>query len=330
MSSFVDISNLYANQYKTVIKFTHVWSEKVVSFKAFLTEYNDEYNTEWNSEQVYGRNDPIQTFKSTTRNIGLGWDVPAASFEEAAENMSRAALLVKFLYPTYDGSIQAAQTISRPPLVRVSFQNLIQGIGKDGLLCTMGGISFSPDLDAGWFDVGEGISTRNSSKSPLLYPKLINFNCQLTIMHESSIGWDTDSNFGISENLENFPFLNNENKIDESLLGSFELAEKSRWVPPQDRERFENYISADDLSPETLQARANFKQKSDRNVRKIKNKKVALSSGIFAGDLEQSDQIKEVESQEKSTNPQESSSPARAPTAEQEANLDQVLANLGK
>jgi hypothetical protein len=317
--SFVDISNLYANQYKTIIKFTHVWSDKVVSFKAFLTDYSDDYNTEWNTEQVYGRNDPIQTFKSTSRTINLGWDVPAASFEEAAENMSRAALLVKFLYPTYDGANQSAQTISRPPLVRVSFQNLIQGIGQEGLLCTMDGISFSPDLDAGWFDVG-GINTLNTSKTPLLYPKLINFNCKLTIMHESSIGWNTDSNFGISENLENFPFLNNENKIDESLLGSFELAQKSRWVPPQDRERFENYISADGSSPTALQG--TNQAAAERAVQEAVDNADAR--------FEQSDKAKEVESQEKSTNPQESSSPAPAPTAEQEANLDQVLANLGK
>ena len=317
MSSFVDISNLYANQYKTVIKFTHVWSEKVVSFKAFLTEYNDEYNTEWNSEQVYGRNDPIQTFKSTSRTINLGWDVPAASFEEAAKNMSRAALLVKFLYPTYDGANQSAQTISRPPLVRVSFLNLIQGIGQEGLLCTMDGISFSPDLDAGWFDVGDGISTLNASKSPLLYPKLINFNCKLTIMHESSIGWNTDSNFGISENLENFPFLDNENKIDESLLGSFEPAEKSRWVPPQDRERSENHISADDLSKTALQV-----------LVKVAEHERAVQEAVdnHGARLEQSDKAKEAKSQNKSTNPGEGGTPRVGFSKDQF--LDKVTAGL--
>lgn len=276
MSSFVDISNLYANQYKTVIKFAHVWSEKVVSFKAFLTEYNDEYNTEWNSEQVYGRNDPIQTFKSTTRTISLGWDVPAASFEEAAENMSRAALLVKFLYPTYDGSTQAAQTISRPPLVRVSFQNLIQGIGKDGLLCTMGGISFSPDLDAGWFDVGEGISTLNSSKSPLLYPKLINFNCQLTIMHESSIGWDTNSNFGNSE-LENFPFLNTDNMATPSSLGNFIKPDFKRIFEESDAlataVRASNSLDASDTDQDNFIADTPGVTQSDKKKKRRSQKK---------------------------------------------------------
>lgn len=290
MSSFADISNLYANQYKTVIKFTHVWSEKVVSFKAFLTEYNDEYNTEWNSEQVYGRNDPIQTFKSTTRNIGLGWDVPAASFEEAAENMSRAALLVKFLYPTYDGSTQAAQTISRPPLVRVSFQNLIQGIGKDGLLCTMGGISFSPDLDAGWFDVGEGISTPNSSKSPLLYPKLINFNCQLAIMHESSIGWDTDSNFGISENLENFPFLNPDNKANPDNLGDFKNPDFKKIFSESDAfaavQRASNSPDAFDTDQDAFDTDNTGVSRSDkREIRRARKKSSGSESGTPANSL---------------------------------------------
>ena len=199
----MDISDLYASEYKTVIKFTHVWSGETISFKAFLTDYSDDYKTEWNSEQVYGRNDPIQTFKNTTRTITIAWDAPAADFDEAERNMSKASKLVKFLYPNYEQTNQA-QTITKPPLVRVSFMNLIQA--KDnpaGLLCTMDGVSFSPDMEAGWFDSPSAAIFSNTDS--LLYPKLLNFNATLVVLHEEgTLGWNEDNQWNGDEN---FPFL---------------------------------------------------------------------------------------------------------------------------
>ena len=38
-------------------------------FGAFLTSFSDSMASNWNEEQVYGRQDPIGTFQSTTRKI---------------------------------------------------------------------------------------------------------------------------------------------------------------------------------------------------------------------------------------------------------------------
>jgi hypothetical protein len=200
MGSFVDVSDLYASEYKTVIKFTHVWSGETISFKAFLTDYGDTYKTEWNSEQVYGRNDPIQTFKNTTRVIDISWDVPAADSDEANKNMNKASKLVKFLYPNYEQTNQA-QTITKPPLVRVSFMNLIQGADPSGLLCTLDGTNFSPDLEAGWFD---SMTDPFIESSAGLFPKVLNFTATLTVLHEETLGWDQQNKWSANEN---FPFL---------------------------------------------------------------------------------------------------------------------------
>jgi hypothetical protein len=220
MSSFMDISDLYANRYETVIKFTHVWSGETISFKAFLTAYSDDYKTEWNSEQVFGRNDPIQTFKNTTRTINIGWDVPAADFNEAGKNMNKASKLVKFLYPNYRKTGEV-QTIAKPPLVRVSFMNLIQGTNPTGLLCTMDGISFSPDLEAGWFD---SISDFFAESNKGLYPKLLNFSANLVILHEETLRWDEENQWGADEN---FPFLPQGTYFsDEAYLNNFDSSGK--------------------------------------------------------------------------------------------------------
>ena len=100
-TSFYDASDFYANYHGNFIQFTSVIDGSSVKFKAFLTAFDDQFSSEWNSEQVYGRNDPIQTFQGTTRKIQIDWDCPAGSIWEAKTNMANAALLVRMLYPGY-------------------------------------------------------------------------------------------------------------------------------------------------------------------------------------------------------------------------------------
>ena len=94
-------TDFYANSFDNYIHFASTISGKNIRFKAMLTQFEDQFSSEWNSEQVYGRNDPIQTFRNTTRKISIGWDAPAASFAEAATNMLNAAKLTRMLYPSY-------------------------------------------------------------------------------------------------------------------------------------------------------------------------------------------------------------------------------------
>ena len=80
-----DNTDLLANKKKLVVDIYHIPSKQSVTFKAFVTSYQDKFASEFNTEDVYGRMDPIQTFKTTKRNISLGWDVVSASAREAKE-----------------------------------------------------------------------------------------------------------------------------------------------------------------------------------------------------------------------------------------------------
>jgi len=158
-----DPTTFYANAFDNYIRFTSTISEKNIKFKAMLTQFEDQFSSEWNSEQVYGRNDPIQTFRNTTRKISIGWDAPAASFAEAATNMLNAAELTRMLYPSYqqrrnsgdNKSLGSVSTINKSPMIKVRLRNLIRGYNGTELLVTLDGITFSPDLEAGWFDARE-------------------------------------------------------------------------------------------------------------------------------------------------------------------------------
>ena len=138
---YVDATDAYANKEQMIISFLHVPSNTVVSFKAFLTAFNDTFNSEWAPETVYGRADPIYMFKNTTRNISLAFKIPASSEGDAFENLGRVQKLTQFLYPNYTTLANPstgvpdifAQTISQSPLVRLKMFNLVNQHGPGGM-----------------------------------------------------------------------------------------------------------------------------------------------------------------------------------------------------
>lgn len=144
---YIDGTDALANTKKQIITFYHVNSDHFVAFKAFITAYNETYNSDWASEKVYGRADPIYMFKNTTRKITLAFKVPAATVDEAYQNLAKIQKLLQYLYPNYTGlhpraynpATQAfeesrakagnplaahANTISGAPLVRLGVMNL--------------------------------------------------------------------------------------------------------------------------------------------------------------------------------------------------------------
>tara|TARA_R110000824_G_scaffold20592_8_gene77603 strand:- start:2738 stop:3628 length:891 start_codon:yes stop_codon:yes gene_type:complete len=210
-----------ANNYAQYIEFFHLPSSYFVSFKAFLTEFTDNYTSEWNTSQVYGRMDPIATFKRTSRKISVAFEAPAQSIQEAEQNMTRMSLLLQMLYPSYDASalshMEATQgsgpgqetisTIKGSPLFKIKFLNWIKGssyetisaesgmsttegkIGLDaqssGLMGFVEGFSFAPDLDAGVFQAGLE-----------LWPKLMRINFTFNVIHEHELGWEKTKSTG--------------------------------------------------------------------------------------------------------------------------------------
>ena len=180
---------ILANGKQYYIEFYHVPSKKSLKFKAYLTNFTDKFSSEWNSEDVYGRMDPIVGFKGTKRNISLEWDVPAASVQEAEENLGRCSTLFKMLYPSFSGAEPGA-VVASPPLFRVRFVNLIHdgsggsGSGvssaaESGLVCTIDGFQYSPEIDDGFFEPAVGI----------VYPQSISLSCDMTILHTHALGW---------------------------------------------------------------------------------------------------------------------------------------------
>lgn len=165
----------YVNSFK--IEVVHVPSNKQVKFGAFLNSFNDSYKTNFKSQTVYGRMDPIVNYQNTTRTLSIGFTLPAASDQEAKDNLEKMSSLVKFQYPEYN-NVENVSGISAPPICKLKFQNLANEYG-DYLYGFFGGVDFSPTNEAGYF-----IDDKNN-----LYPKEYKVSLTFTVLHTKAVGW---------------------------------------------------------------------------------------------------------------------------------------------
>lgn len=176
------------------LEFYHVATGRAVSFKAMLNSFQDEYNSTWEEEEIYGRMDPIQTFKSTVRTITASWEVVASHIIEARHNMDKMSEFAALMYPVYErGGIKAG------PMLRMQFGNFVtKAESKDvgpvettGLLGTCSGFSFEPDMEDVLFSDG----------SKQMFPKIIKLSINFKVIHEVPLGFN-----GKEKRTPSFPY----------------------------------------------------------------------------------------------------------------------------
>ena len=218
MATYKDLVASYAAATNATLHIQSMITSKTVSFPAFLTNVSQDFKSSWQSENVFGRNDPIATFQGTTRTATLTWNVPSASIQEARNNHVKFSNLISFLYPAYlfeKGQREIAQSIvneqgiteddilqsavspksvmSKSPLVKVKFANLIQAQDGTGLLGWIDNISWKPTMDLGMFTDGGNFFAKN-----------VELSFTLNVLHQSDVGFDQNGKWVTEGN--NFPF----------------------------------------------------------------------------------------------------------------------------
>lgn len=231
-STMVDGSDSLANLRHLTISFYHVPSKRSVSFKAFITAFNESYNSNFTPHEAFGRTDPIYQYKNTTRKITLAFKVPAASESEAFENLGRISALEQMLYPSYS-ELDSATTLTQAPLIRIKIMNMLSKNSdpppvasevagdpnadqrnvvynsyktdsdpKQGLLGVIDNLNVNHNLEG-----DDGVFfKRKQEKDPetgrlvakavpnTILPKLIDVNLSFSPIHEKTLGWkDGDS-----------------------------------------------------------------------------------------------------------------------------------------
>ena len=160
------------------LRIEHVASGKDVEFiNQGLRVFTENYNIEWNSENVFGKMDPIMSYKTTNKSLSIEFIVTGDAVKAAVD-------LSMYMYPTQkrDGN---ALYIKDPPLLRVYFKGLIQSQDDTGLLCACTNFS----LERGQYYDDTTTSTIGTAGSGT--PEATNVVVQMDLvpLHEFELGF---------------------------------------------------------------------------------------------------------------------------------------------
>ena len=135
-------------------------TNEIIAFHAFVDNISDSFSPEWNSVKGFGRQDPVQIFKSTSRKIGLSFWVIPTNPEDADEAWFAINRLVAMVYPQWSRGTQRvsadglqkfiqpfSQVATASPVVRMRLGDLFQSnYSIMGLMRNFGYSSPSFDL----------------------------------------------------------------------------------------------------------------------------------------------------------------------------------------
>lgn len=195
------------------IKIYSFSGDKTYEFSAFLTDFSDQKTSNWTPQDIYGRMDPIYTYKNTVRKITIAFDIPSYDEKEALDNYINIKNLQNCLYPVYDTDDgKGTATLSTPPFFRIKFANLISGPNPNGLLGWIDSLNFKPELESGFFiltDISDGGLSDEmfDIAGESLIPKLLKISFSYNVIHEKPLGFRKDhserSNNNISTSSQN-------------------------------------------------------------------------------------------------------------------------------
>lgn len=219
-----------ALQEKYYIQIEHVSTGNKVRFVCFLKNFSDKYDSNWQEEDVYGRMDPILTYTGTKRTISLGWDVVAASIEEAKRNLQKAQKMARMFYPHYDNS-----SLTTPPYFKLKVMNFARDDNGAPLLGVIKNFQFNPSFELDHFLEGGRA-----------YPKLIEMSTEFTVLHRQVPGYDASG--GSLPGFKNYPYgftVKDDEKTPAAGARNGSANGQNETVPEPAREQGMKYTDAE-------------------------------------------------------------------------------------
>jgi len=114
-------------------------TNEIISFHAFLNQLSDSFTPGYNPVSGYGRMDPVQVYRSTTRSINVGFTVAATSKKDFNEMWWKINKLLTLLYPQWSKGTRVfdeasgnhftqpfSQIIEASPMIRLRVGDVIK------------------------------------------------------------------------------------------------------------------------------------------------------------------------------------------------------------
>ena len=196
----------------------HIPTGQKVSFKSWVTGFQDSFQSQWTGTPVYGRMDDLYTFQKTTRSISLGFSTVAADYVEAKRIQKNLNKLTQFLYPVYSDALalnpsepnRNSQILEAAPLLKLSWNGLIQDAASgEALVGFLAGLVHQPEINAGQFF---------SPQKNMVYQQH-NVQLEFTVLHTHLTGWTQKDNVltfgGSKETSHNYPHRHESFKVQQ-------------------------------------------------------------------------------------------------------------------
>lgn len=152
-----DYSTDYARNKGAVIYFANYWSERVVSFKAFISSYKVGISNEISEDDDFWMKKKILSVKMTNLEYNITLDVPSHSVNGAMTNLAKFQELARYITPgngersskTY---VLLANLIHNGKYVKKTEVAGYEEVETFGARCNLAQIDFDPDLEMGFFE----------------------------------------------------------------------------------------------------------------------------------------------------------------------------------
>jgi hypothetical protein len=168
---------------------------------------SETFSPTYSAEEVYGRMDPIVTFKNVKRSISFSFmlmnatDTPQAGINAGQSATAVMNKLIQSLYPAYERG-QNTSVISAPPFFKLSYINLAGTFSADGVSTGLTGYITNFVSNFGELSARVGVGVGGVPMA-LAYGVSFTYN----VIHDHKVGW-YNGNFAGGHH-DQFPYKNN-------------------------------------------------------------------------------------------------------------------------
>ena len=216
-------------------------------------DISQNFTPQYNPQEVYGRMDPIVTYKNTKRSLTINFSCQAHHYFDGPlgviNNIRSINKITQFLYPSYQDITTGypgnnLALLKAPPFFRIMYGNYIGSYDSVGMYPAAdkfgeGGLTgyitaFNHSLGKIARNVAFGYNELDVDGKPLGYralPREIKVNMSFQVIHDKQVGWTKDE-FSPNGYGENFPY-NAGNSVEDAFLqklndkeGVFQMGDK--------------------------------------------------------------------------------------------------------
>ena len=171
--------------------FKDLRNDKILAFRGFIEDINENVNANWGETQFIGRSEPVYTYQNGTRDLNFTLKIFANNPRELDRIYEKLDYLTNLMYPQYFNDASLGYTRPKPPLTRLRLANLYGGApgGNESPEYVNGALGFIQSLNYSFEGPWESIPGDGYT-----VPKFISANISYKIINDKVPGMDGEGN----------------------------------------------------------------------------------------------------------------------------------------